>query len=43
MRAGLLSGLEARDYLVRARPEAYELDFEALAAALTELLDEIGE
>jgi RNase P protein component len=43
MRAGLLASPEARDYLVRARPGAYELDFEELAAALTELLAEIGE
>lgn len=43
MRATVFASPQARDYLVRARPAAYELDFEGLDAALKELLDEIGE
>jgi RNase P protein component len=43
MRATVLASPQARDYLVRARPTAYELDFGALDAALRELLEEIGE
>ena len=37
MRTTLLGRPEPRDYLVRARPPAYELDYAGLAAALEEL------
>lgn len=37
MRSILLSREEARDWLVRARPEAYDLGFDELRAALTTL------
>ena len=43
MRATVLTRPQERDYLVRARPTAYELDFEGLERALRELLDETGE
>ena len=43
MRASVLADPLARDYLVRARPAAYELDFEGLEAALMELVEDIGE
>lgn len=38
MRSLLLTRPEGRDYLVRARPDAYELDFDGLAAALGALV-----
>ncbi len=43
MRASVLADPLVRDYLVRARPAAYELDFEGLEAALMELHEGIGE
>jgi ribonuclease P protein component len=42
MRATVLTTPHECDYLVRARPKAYELDFEGLDTALKELLDETG-
>ena len=43
MRASVLASSQARDYLVRARPAAYELDFDGLGTALMQLLEETEE
>lgn len=39
MRATLLSRGEERDWLVRARPPAYELDYAGLSSALSALVE----